>query len=170
MTGRINGRSVEFEPGQTILETARQTGHFIPTLCEMGEIKHAPGTCRVCVVQIRRAQDPAPYLVTSCNTPMEEGMDVFTRTQRVRDTQRLQVECYADHNQNCASCIRHGNCELQDVAQTSACSRHTSAIPISSEAGPWTLPPPPSSAEHQQMHPLSALHSRYAATSRERTC
>ena len=118
MTGRINGRSVEFKPGQTILETARQTGHFIPTLCEMGEIKHAPGTCRVCVVQIRRAQDPALYLVTSCNTPMEEGMDVFTRTQRVRDTQRLQVELLlADHNQNCASCIRHGNCELQDVAQ-----------------------------------------------------
>jgi ferredoxin hydrogenase gamma subunit len=116
--GTINGKSVEFKAGQTILETARQAGHFIPTLCEMGEIKHTPGTCRVCEVEIRRSQDPVPYLVTSCNTPMEEGLEVFTRTQKVRDTQRLQVELLlADHNQNCASCIRHGNCELQDVAQ-----------------------------------------------------
>lgn len=118
MKGTINGKSVEFKGGQTILEAARQAGHFIPTLCEMGEIKHTPGTCRVCEVEIHRSQDPAPYLVTSCNTPMEEGLAVFTRTKKVRDTQRLQVELLlADHNQDCASCIRHGNCELQDVAQ-----------------------------------------------------
>ncbi len=118
MKGTINGKTVEFSAGQTILEAAQQAGHFIPTLCEMGEIKHTPGTCRVCVVEIRRPGDPALVLVTSCNTPMEEGMEVFTRTKAVRDTQRLQVELLlADHNQDCASCIRHGNCELQDVAQ-----------------------------------------------------
>lgn len=49
---------------------------------------------------------------------MEEGMSVLTRTPKVRQMQRLQVELLmADHNQDCAACIRHGNCELQDVAQ-----------------------------------------------------
>ena len=45
-------------------------------------------------------------------------MEVLTRTKLVRERQRLQVELLlADHDQDCASCIRHGDCELQDVAQ-----------------------------------------------------
>lgn len=118
MKGIINHKIVEFEPGQTILEVARKNGHFIPTLCEMSQLQHTPGTCRVCLVEIKRRNDPRLYLVTSCNTPMEEDMEVLTRSQRVRNSQRLQVEMLlADHDQDCASCVRHGNCELQDVAQ-----------------------------------------------------
>lgn len=57
-------------------------------------------------------------MVTSCNTPVKEGLKIFTRSQRVRDMQKLQVELLlADHDQDCATCNRHGNCELQDVAQ-----------------------------------------------------
>lgn len=56
--------------------------------------------------------------MTSCNTPMTAGMQVSTRTQVVREKQRLQVELLlADHDQDCATCVRHGKCELQDVAQ-----------------------------------------------------
>ncbi len=118
MIATINGKEVEFNQNETILEVARRNGHFIPTLCEMQEIQHAPGTCRVCLTEIEREKDPRHYLVTSCDTPMEDGMKVFTRTQRVRENQRLQVELLlADHNQDCASCVRHGICELQDVAQ-----------------------------------------------------
>ncbi len=118
MNGRINHKDVEFSAGQTILEVARNHGHFIPTLCEMSRLHHSPGACRVCLVEIKRRNDPRQYLVTSCNTPMEEGMVVLTRSKRVRDSQRLQVEMLlADHDQDCASCVRHGNCELQDVAQ-----------------------------------------------------
>ncbi len=118
MIGTINGKQVEFNIDETILEVARRSGHFIPTLCEMADIHHTPGTCRVCLVDIRRRNDPRHHIVTACNTPMEEGTQVLTRTPTVRRMQRLQVELLlADHNQDCASCIRHGNCELQDVAQ-----------------------------------------------------
>ena len=118
MIGSINGKKVEFQDNETILSVAKRTGHFIPTLCEMADINHAPGTCRVCLVDMKRKNDPAHHIVTSCTTPMEEGMAILTRTPRVREMQRLQVELLlADHNQDCASCIRHGNCELQDVAQ-----------------------------------------------------
>ena len=118
MKAYINNKEVTFNADETILETAKRHGHFIPTLCEMADLGHIPGTCRVCLVEIRRKGDPNAYIVTSCTTPMEQGMEVFTRSARVRKKQRLQVELLlADHHQDCASCIRHGNCELQDVAQ-----------------------------------------------------
>lgn len=118
MIASINGKELQFEPNETILSAARRGGHFVPTLCEMADIHHTPGTCRVCLVDIRRKNDPNHYIVTSCNTPLEAGMEVLTRTPAVREKQRLQVELLlADHNQDCAVCIRHGNCELQDVAQ-----------------------------------------------------
>lgn len=118
MIGYINGKEVEFQENETVLSVAKRNGHFIPTLCEMADINHAPGTCRVCLVDMKRKNDPEHHIVTSCTTPMEEKMVIMTRTPKVREMQRLQVELLlADHNQDCASCIRHGNCELQDVAQ-----------------------------------------------------
>jgi ferredoxin hydrogenase gamma subunit len=117
MNATINGRSVEFAPDQTILEAARAAGQFIPTLCELADIGHTPGTCRMCIVEVTRP-DGKPQLLTACDTPIEEGMTIRTRTQDVRRHQRLQMELLlADHNQDCASCVRHGDCELQDVAQ-----------------------------------------------------
>ncbi|WP_419659540.1 HndC: NADP-reducing hydrogenase subunit [Desulfosarcina variabilis str. Montpellier] len=118
MTATINGKPVEFAADETILGVAKRYGHFIPTLCEMADLDHTPGTCRVCLVEIQRQGDASRQVVTACNTPMETGMAVLTRTPAVREQQRLQVELLlADHNQDCAVCIRHGNCELQDVAQ-----------------------------------------------------
>ena len=118
MIGTINGKQVEFSKNQTILSVAKANNQFIPTLCEMADLDHTPGTCRVCLVDIQKKNDSEHRIVTSCTTPMEEGMVVLTRTPKVRQMQRLQVELLiADHNQDCAACIRHGNCEIQDVAQ-----------------------------------------------------
>jgi len=117
MQGFINGKPVEFQDDESILAVARRHGQFIPTLCELADADHTPGTCRVCLVEIHR-DGHQPDVVTSCNTPMEPGMQVFTRTQIVREKQRLQVELLlGDHDQDCATCVRHGKCELQDVAQ-----------------------------------------------------
>jgi ferredoxin hydrogenase gamma subunit len=117
MQATINGRPVVFEAGETILQASRRLGVFVPTLCEMGGIEHTPGTCRVCLVEIRRS-GREPMIVTACNSPLEEGLEVNTRKPAVRERQRLQVELLlADHDQDCATCIRHGSCELQDVAQ-----------------------------------------------------
>ncbi|MGL1931946.1 MAG: [FeFe] hydrogenase, group A [Desulfotalea sp.] len=118
MKGYINNQEVEFRKGQTILKVARDNDCFIPTLCELSDIAHFPGTCRVCLVDICHQGEDEHHIVTSCTTPMQEDMQVLTRTTEVREKQRLQVELLlADHNQDCASCIRHGSCELQDVAQ-----------------------------------------------------
>ena len=114
----IDGRTVTARPEETILACARHHGVSIPTLCEMNDIDHAPATCRVCLVEIDSPGHDSGQLVASCATPVREGMQISTRNRRVREAQRLQVELLlADHNQDCAACVRHGNCELQDIAQ-----------------------------------------------------
>ncbi len=118
MKATINGRSVDFAANETILAVARQSGQFIPTLCELSDLGHMPGTCRMCMVEVSRPGQLKTQLLTACDTPLEEGMVVLTRTPEVRHHQRLQMELLlADHNQDCASCVRHGDCELQDTAQ-----------------------------------------------------
>jgi len=114
----IDGRTVTAAANETVLSLARRLGIHIPTLCEMNDIDHAPGTCRVCLTEISTPEQPAPKIITSCTTPVRAGMEIRTRTPQLREMQRLQVELLlADHDQDCATCIRHGSCELQDVAQ-----------------------------------------------------
>ncbi len=118
MIAYINNKKVEFGPGKTILEVAKENNIFIPTLCAMTEIDHTPGTCRVCVVEVKRKNDDKPMIVTSCNTPIEEGMQIFTRSKVIRETQRTQVSLLlADHDHECSTCVRHGDCELQDISK-----------------------------------------------------
>ena len=112
MKAFINGREVAFEQGETILQAAKRNGVFIPSLCHYHALDHKPGTCRVCVVECTDAAGNTS-MVTSCNTPLQEGMQVNTRSSRVRQAQKLQVELvFADHDQNCVACARHGDCEL----------------------------------------------------------
>lgn len=112
----INGVTVAIEPNDTILQAARRAGIFIPTLCEFAALNHRPGTCRVCLVEVERPQG-GREIVTSCDTKIEPGMRIRTRTPEVRRRQKMQVELlFADHDENCSSCKRHGKCEMQDVA------------------------------------------------------
>ena len=114
----INGQPVVAHSHETILQCARRLGFYIPTLCELDDINHTPGSCRVCLVEARMPGQDRTLILTACNTPMQEGLEIVTRTVQLRDMQRLQVELLlADHDHDCAVCIRHGNCELQDVAQ-----------------------------------------------------
>ena len=117
MKAYINGNPCEFEEGESILQVAQRNGVFIPTLCNFTPLDHKPGTCRVCVVEAFDGDGPS-QLVASCNTPMQEGMRVFTQSERARASQRLQVEMLlADHDLSCVACARHGSCELQDLGE-----------------------------------------------------
>ncbi|MBO7173105.1 MAG: 4Fe-4S binding protein, partial [Burkholderiaceae bacterium] len=116
-TAWFNGKPIQFEEGKTILEVARANKIFIPTLCAYMPLDHKPGTCRMCLVHVTDAGQKEGRIVTACTTPLREGQKILTRTERVRRMQRLQMELiFADHDQDCKSCLRHGDCELQDVA------------------------------------------------------
>jgi predicted molibdopterin-dependent oxidoreductase YjgC len=107
----IDGKDVEAESGQTILEVAREQGITIPTLCQYRKTTNV-GACRVCVVEV----DKAKSLVASCCMPVSPGMMVKTNTPRVRAARRLIVELlWASGDHDCLTCEQNGACELQDL-------------------------------------------------------
>ncbi|HEC99910.1 MAG TPA: 2Fe-2S iron-sulfur cluster binding domain-containing protein [Proteobacteria bacterium] len=85
----IDGRRVQIDRGAPIIDAARKAGIFIPTLCYHEALK-AYGSCRLCMVEV--IQNKQSRLVTSCNFPVEGGMEVFTDTPRVRKIRRVIVE------------------------------------------------------------------------------
>jgi NADP-reducing hydrogenase subunit HndD len=114
ITLTINQRQVKVPEGATILAAAEQAGVRIPTLCAWPEIHHAPGACRVCVVEIEGART----LAASCVMPVAEGMKVMTNTARVREARRTVVELLlSEHDGDCLTCPRIGDCELLAVAR-----------------------------------------------------
>ena len=60
----INGVAVEGQKNETILHCARRYDIYIPTLCELDDIDHTPGTCRICLVEIR---DSRSIALASCD-------------------------------------------------------------------------------------------------------
>ncbi|MBQ4040929.1 MAG: (2Fe-2S)-binding protein, partial [Oscillospiraceae bacterium] len=108
----IDNRPVEVKEGTTILDAAKSIGIKIPTLCYLKDINEI-GACRVCVVEI----EGQSRLYASCNTAAEEGMVVFTNSERVRRARRTNVEMILSrHNMLCPTCLRSGNCSLQKMA------------------------------------------------------
>lgn len=108
----INGQEVSVKKGTTIMDAAEKVGIHIPHLCYLKGINEI-GACRVCVVEIKGMEK----LVTACNTVCEDGMEILTNSPRVRRYRRINVELIlSDHNANCASCIKSGNCTLQKIS------------------------------------------------------
>ncbi len=117
ITLTVDGSPVSVPAGTTILGAARRAGVRIPTLCFLKGVSDV-GSCRVCSVEVAGR----PGLVTACNTPVEQGMQVSTGTQRVVDARRaalgLTLSAHGLNSTNfCFSCARNGSCELQDVCR-----------------------------------------------------
>ncbi|WP_040952086.1 NADH-dependent [FeFe] hydrogenase, group A6 [Gorillibacterium massiliense] len=106
----IDGIETEVPQGTTVLEAARELGIQVPSLCYMKGV-NCSSSCRVCVVEM------GPRMVASCTLKAEEGMKIQTNTKKVRDARKVVVELLlSDHERECLSCTRSGNCELQAVS------------------------------------------------------
>ncbi len=117
ITLTVNGREVTVPEGSTILDAAKKLDIWIPTLCHMHlhgtEMDNHPASCRVCVVEVKGRRT----LMPSCATPVAEGMEVITNSARVLQARRTIVELLiSDHPKACLTCVKSGDCELQDVA------------------------------------------------------
>lgn len=109
----VDGVPVEVEAGSTVLKAAEKAGINIPTLCYLEGI-HEVGACRVCVVDVG-----AKALQAACVAPVAEGMKVLTNTPAVRTARKTTVELIlSNHPDNCPSCVRNLNCELQALAES----------------------------------------------------
>ncbi len=109
----IDGNDIEVEECTTILEAARKANIDIPTLCYLKEINEI-GDCRMCIVEVEGRRGFA----TSCIQKAEEGMIVHTNTPKVVEARKMVLDLIlSNHERDCLTCVRNGNCELQKLAQ-----------------------------------------------------
>ena len=110
---KINNMPLSVPKGISILEAARMAGIEIPTLCYLKKINEI-GACRICMVEVKGARS----LVTACVYPVNEGMEIFTNTERVRKSRKMTLELIlSTHDRKCLSCVHSGTCELQQLCK-----------------------------------------------------
>jgi len=107
----INGKKYQGSPGKTILEVCQENDIFIPTLCYHPDLE-VKANCRVCVVEVKGRNK----LCTACSTEIEDGMEVLTDSEKVEKVRKINLELiFAAHVEKCPTCVRDGECLLQDL-------------------------------------------------------
>lgn len=121
ITLTIDGHRLTVPEGTTVMQAAEKLAIHIPRLCYHPRL-HMEGACRVCLVEIDGFSRPQ----ASCSFPVFDGMVVRTNTPDIRETRRTIVELLLDnHPEDCQTCERDGNCELQYLAySTGVRKRH----------------------------------------------
>lgn len=85
----IDGKRVRAHEEDTILTAARALGIEIPALCHHPALEPY-AACRLCMVEVR--DNAGSRLVTSCNTPVQSGMRILTRSPRTLRARRMNLE------------------------------------------------------------------------------
>jgi NADH dehydrogenase/NADH:ubiquinone oxidoreductase subunit G len=91
---QIDGKEIETREGMTVLEAAQGAGISIPTLCHHAKLEPF-GACRVCIVEVESRG--WAKLVVSCVYPVEEGLIVRTRTDKVDRIRKTILELLMAH-------------------------------------------------------------------------
>ncbi|MHB1085825.1 MAG: NADH-quinone oxidoreductase subunit NuoG [Thiobacillus sp.] len=108
----IDGRALQVESGDTIMDAANQVGITIPHFCYHKKLSIA-ANCRMCLVQVEKAPKPLP----ACATPVTDGMKVHTRSEYAINAQKSVMEfLLINHPLDCPICDQGGECTLQDLA------------------------------------------------------
>ncbi|HET6779305.1 MAG TPA: 2Fe-2S iron-sulfur cluster-binding protein, partial [Gemmatimonadales bacterium] len=102
----INGKSISFEPGVTILEAARTAGVEIPTLCWYPKLPIV-GNCRICLVSVQGQNK----LLPACATPAAEGMVVETDSGPAVENRRGVLDFLLERypGEHLANRVPHGS-------------------------------------------------------------
>lgn len=95
-TINVDGKDIEFTPGETVYEVARRAERDIPTLCYDDRLE-AFGACRLCVVEIEQG-GRVGRPVASCTTKAEVGMTVRTSTEAIEKHRKTLVELVTSEN------------------------------------------------------------------------
>ncbi len=113
VTLTIDGRDIHTRKGSSILETALAEGIYIPHLCHHPDLPSI-GSCRLCIVEIKGVENPTP----SCTAIVANGMRVTTKSERLDRFRKLALELIlSGHPQDCSTCNKYLNCELQSLKQ-----------------------------------------------------
>jgi [NiFe] hydrogenase diaphorase moiety small subunit len=105
----IDGQTVPFEDGQTIMQAATAAGVYIPHLCHHPEFT-PHGSCKLCTVDVNGRH------VSACTFPASEGQVIQNNTDGLNaDRKRITQMLFVEGNHFCPSCEKSGNCQLQAV-------------------------------------------------------
>ncbi len=107
----VDGRPVEADSRDNLIEAARRIGVQIPYFCYHPRLSIA-GQCRMCLVE---TSDAPGRLVPGCQVRVKEGLKVVTTSPAVKENQRGCMEFHlVNHPVDCAICDESGECKLQD--------------------------------------------------------
>src|SRR5580700_2677317 len=133
---KLDGKSIPFEPGESIIKAAYKQGIDIPHYCWHPGLS-APANCRMCLVEIAPApgQRPVmldilawdaeagaykpvqkPKLQPACQMAAADGMEVKADTSEHVHAARktVQESLLLNHPVDCPICDQAGECKLQD--------------------------------------------------------
>jgi len=109
---KVNGKNYQVAKDNTILKACESLGIFIPSLCYLEGISEE-GACSLCLVEVKNMRT----LMRACLTKVNESIEIFTDTERVKSAQKINLELIlAHHPLDCMTCDDNGNCLLQDLA------------------------------------------------------
>jgi [NiFe] hydrogenase diaphorase moiety small subunit len=107
---KIDGRTITFEQGDTIIDAALRAGEYIPHLCHNPEF-HPHGSCRVCIVEVNGRQ------ASACTLQAADGMEVINKSESIMEERRNLLQMlFVEGNHICPGCEKSGACQLQAVA------------------------------------------------------
>ncbi|RDD62157.1 NADH-quinone oxidoreductase subunit NuoG [Ferruginivarius sediminum] len=108
----INGKDVTVPDGVNVLQACELAGFEIPRFCYHERLSVA-GNCRMCLVEMERAPKP----IASCHMPAQDGMTIWTDSEKTRKARRGVMEfLLINHPLDCPICDQGGECDLQDQA------------------------------------------------------
>ena len=106
----IDGVTIPFEEGQTIIQAATAAGIYIPHLCHNPEFT-PHGSCKLCTVKVNGRN------CSACTFPAMDGQEVINNAKDLNaDRQKITQMLFVEGNHFCPSCEKTGNCQLQAVA------------------------------------------------------
>lgn len=112
VTISLNGREVQADEGELLIEVAERNGVYIPRFCYHKRMSSV-GMCRMCLVSVEGPRGSA--LQVSCMLNVSDGMKVETENAAVKKAQDGVLEfLLANHPLDCPVCDKGGECPLQD--------------------------------------------------------
>lgn len=106
----LDGKTIPYAEGQTIMQAAMAAGVYIPRLCYHPEFK-PHGSCKLCTVKVNGRQ------AASCTQLAQASVVVESDTRELNDERRALLQMlFVEGNHFCPSCEQSGNCQLQATA------------------------------------------------------
>ncbi len=110
ITIAIDGKEVQAEDGERLIQVIRRAGFDVPSLCYYEHIDPPLGTCRVCTVLVNGKP------MASCTSKARNGMNITIHDPELNDTRKAMVEMlFAEGNHFCPACEKSGDCDLQGM-------------------------------------------------------